>query len=359
MARIDVLLKAAKDMGASDLHVLSGYPPVLRYHGDIQPVDFQVLSAEQCRQLVYEMMSDEQVATFEREGDLDFSYEIGDELRVRANVFEQYRGVSACLRILPSQIFPLEQLGLPSAISRFADLTKGLVVVTGAPGSGKSSTLAALIDHINSNQRKHIISLEDPIEYVHVNKQSIVNQREVGRHMTSFAAGLRAALREDPDIILVGEMRDRETIALALTAAEVGQLVFATLHTASAAQSVTRIIDAFPAAEQDQVRSVLADNLQGVIAQRLIRRRDKGGRAVAVELLIVTPAISVMIREKKTFQITSAMQTGKREGMRLMEESVASLIREGKVSAEDAGVEQSDGLGMRSKLTVLPGGMVT
>lgn len=356
MARLDVLLKAARDMGASDLHVLSGYPPVLRIRGDIQPVDFQVISHDQCRQLVYEIMTDEQIAKLEKNGDVDFSYEIPDELRVRANVFEQHNGISASLRLLPAQIFPLEQLGLPFAISRFTELSRGLVVVTGPPGSGKSATLAALIDHINSNQRKHIISLEDPIEYLHTNKLSIVNQREIGRHAPSFASGLRAALREDPNIIMVGEMRDNETISLALTAAEIGQLVFGTLHTASAAQAVNRIIDAFPSTEKDQVRAVLADSLQGVVAQRLVRSKDGRGRAAAVELLFATPAIRGMIREKKTFRITSAMQTGKKDDMQLMEESLLQLVREGRVSPEDAGVASR--MGIDRKPTVLPSGMV-
>jgi twitching motility protein PilT len=345
-------------MGASDLHVLSGYPPVLRIQGDIQPVDFQVISHDQCRQLVYEIMSDEQIAKLEKNGDVDFSYQIPGDLRVRANVFEQNNGISAALRLLPAQIFPLEQLGLPFAIARFTELSRGLVVVTGPPGSGKSATLAALIDHINSNQRKHIISLEDPIEYLHTNKLSIVNQREIGRHAPTFAAGLRAALREDPNIIMVGEMRDNETISLALTAAEIGQLVFGTLHTPSAPQTVNRIVDAFPSSEQDQVRAVLADSLLGVVAQRLIRNKDGRGRAAAVELLFMTPAISAMIREKKTLQITSAMQTGKKIGMQLMEESLAQLVREGKVTPEDAGVAEEPGIGGVKKPTVLPSGMV-
>jgi len=355
VARLDVLLKAARDMGASDLHVLSGYPPVLRILGEIQPVDFQVITSDQCRKLLYEIMSEEQVGRLEKSGDCDFSYEIPGELRIRANVFEQNNGISAAMRLLPSQIFTLEQLGLPLAISRFGEMTRGLVVVTGPPGSGKSATLAGMIDHINSTQRKHIISLEDPIEYLHANKHSIVNQREIGRHAPSFAAGLRAALREDPNIIMVGEMRDSETIALALTAAEVGQLVFGTLHTSNAAQSVNRIIDAFPSREQDQVRAVLADTLQGVVAQRLLPSRDGKGRTPAVEIMFVTQAVSVMIREKKTFQIMSAMQTGKKEGMQLMEDSLLQLVREGKVTPEDAGVTPT---GAVKKPIVLPSGMV-
>jgi twitching motility protein PilT len=280
------------------------------------------------------MMTEEQIARCEDDGAVDFSYEVAGEVRVRANVFEQLHGISGCFRLLPSQIFSVEQLELPRDVLRFTEMKKGLVVVTGAPGSGKSSTLAALIDHINTTQRKHIITIEDPIEFVHRNKESLVNQREVGRHTKTFASALRSALREDPDIVLVGEMRDRETIALALTAAEVGQLVFATLHTASAAQTVNRIVDVFPADEQEQARTVLAESLRGVIAQRLIRRADRDGRIAAVELLFVTPAIASLIREKKTQQITSAMQVGRKEGMQLMEDAIAALAREGKIAAE-------------------------
>jgi twitching motility protein PilT len=336
MARIDVILKAARDQGASDLHVTTGSPPVLRVHGEIRAVEFPEITADQCRQLLYEMMTEEQIALLEEHGAVDFSYEIAGELRVRANVFQQLRGLSGCFRLLPAQIFSLDQLDLPREMLRFTEMDKGLVVVTGSPGSGKSSTLAALIDHINANQRKHIITIEDPIEFVHKNKESLVNQREVGRHTRSFADALRSALREDPDILLVGEMRDRETIALALTAAEVGQLVFATLHTASAAQTVNRIIDVFPADEQEQARTVLAESLRGVVAQRLLRRADREGRIAAVELLFVTPAVSALVRDRKTAQITSAMQVGKKEGMQLMEDAVAALVREGKAAPSAA-----------------------
>ncbi len=341
MARIDVILKAARDQAASDLHITAGSPPVLRVAGEIRPVEFPEITAEQCRQLLYEMMTEEQIAHCETDGSVDFSYEIPGELRARANVFEQLRGIAGCFRLLPSQIFSVDQLELPREILRFTEMRKGLVVVTGAPGSGKSSSLAALIDHINSTQRKHIITIEDPIEFVHRNKESLVNQREVGRHTKSFASALRAALREDPDIVLVGEMRDRETIALALTAAEVGQLVLATLHTASAAQTVNRIVDVFPADEQEQARTVLAESLRGVVAQRLMRRADREGRIAAVELLFVTPAISSLIRERKTQQITSAMQVGRKEGMQLMEDAVAALVREGKVAPEAAGIRRA------------------
>lgn len=354
MARIDVLLKAARDVGASDLHLQAGYAPSLRLHGEVRPLDFQELSADQVRQLGLEMMSDAQLEVFEKRHDVDFSYEVPGELRCRVNAFEQHRGVSICVRILPSSIVPLEQLGIPMTTLRFAELSRGLVVVTGPPGSGKSSTLAALIDHINTTQKKHVLTLEDPIEFVHTNKQSIVNQREMGRHVESFASGLRAALREDPDIIMVGEMRDAETIALALTAAEVGQLVFGTLHTASAAQTVNRILDAFPPAEQDQVRSVLADTLQGVVAQRLFKSADGRGRVVASEILFATPAVATLIRDRKTAQIPNTMQTGKRDGMQLMEESMQRLAAEGRLDPE---VAAAHGFGTRRE-SVLPNGWV-
>ncbi|MFN0151460.1 MAG: type IV pilus twitching motility protein PilT [bacterium] len=342
MARIDVLLRGVRDQSASDLHLTAGAPPVLRVHGEICPIEFQELTPEQCRRLLYEIMTDEQVAQFEKTGDIDFSYEIAGELRVRANVYEQHLGIAACFRLLPTQILSVDQLELPRDVLRFTEIQKGLVVVTGPPGSGKSSTLAALIDHINTNQRKHIITIEDPIEFVHKNKKSLVNQREVGRHTSSFADALRAALREDPDIILVGEMRDRETIQLALTAAEVGQVVFGTLHTSSAAQTVNRIIDVFPADEQEQVRTVLADSLRGVVAQRLLRRSDRDGRIAAVELLFVTPAVAALVRDKKTMQILSAMQVGKKEGMMLFEDAVLQLLRDGKITQETAGVRGRD-----------------
>jgi len=345
VARIDVLLRGVREQSASDLHLTAGAPPVLRVHGEICPIEFQELTPEQCRRLLYEIMTEEQVAQFEKSGDIDFSYEIPGELRVRANVYEQHLGIAACFRLLPTQILSVEQLELPRDVLRFTEIQKGLVVVTGPPGSGKSSTLAALIDHINTHHRKHIITIEDPIEFVHRNKKSLVNQREVGRHTSSFADALRAALREDPDIILVGEMRDRETIQLALTAAEVGQVVFGTLHTSSAAQTVNRIIDVFPADEQEQVRTVLADSLRGVIAQRLLRRSDREGRIAAAELLFVTPAVAALIRDKKTMQILSAMQVGKKEGMMLFEDAVLGLLRDGKITQETAGVRARDASG--------------
>jgi twitching motility protein PilT len=337
MARIDVLLRGVRDRSASDLHLTAGSPPVLRIHGEICPVEFQQLAPDQCRRLLYEIMTEEQIAQVEKDGAVDFSYEIAGELRVRANVYEAHLGVAACFRLLPTEILSAEQLELPREVLRLAEMPRGLVIVTGPPGSGKSSTLAAMIDHINTHKRKHIVTIEDPVEFVHLHKKSLVNQREVGRHTPSFASALRSALREDPDIVLVSEMRDRETIELALTAAEVGQLVLGTLHAPSAAQAVNRIIDVFPADEQRHVRTVLAESLRGVIAQRLLRRADRDGRIPAVELLFATPTVSALIRDKRTAEIPSVMQAGKKEGMQLLDDAIAQLERDGKIAPETPG----------------------
>ncbi len=336
LARIDAVFRMVKDQGASDLHVSTGAPPMLRVQGEIRPVESPELTGEQARQLLYEMMSADQRAQFERDMDIDVAYEVEGEVRVRCNLFEQIRGIAGAFRLLPTQIFSLEQLGLPEQIKRFAEFRKGLVVVTGPPGSGKSTTLAALLHHINRTQRKHIITIEDPVEYVHPNLLCLVNQREVGRSARSFSAALRAALREDPNIVLVGEMRDLETIQLALTAAETGQLVLATLHTSSAAQTVDRIIDAFPDEKQAQIRAMLAESLRGVVAQRLVRRADGQGRVPVVEILFGTMAVASNIREKKTFQIPTLMQTGRKDGMLLLDNVLMQLVRDGQISAEEA-----------------------
>ena len=336
LARIDAVFRMVKDQGASDLHVSTGAPPMLRVQGEIRPVESPELTGEQARQLLYEMMSADQRAQFERDMDIDFAYEVEGEVRVRCNLFEQIRGIAGAFRLLPTQIFSLEQLGLPEQIKRFAEFRKGLVVVTGPPGSGKSTTLAALLHHINRTQRKHIITIEDPVEYVHPNLLCLVNQREVGRSARSFSAALRAALREDPNIVLVGEMRDLETMQLAITAAETGQLVLATLHTSSAAQTVDRIIDAFPDEKQAQIRAMLAESLRGVVAQRLVRRADGQGRVPVVEILFGTMAVASNIREKKTFQIPTLMQTGRKDGMLLLDNVLMQLVRDGQISAEEA-----------------------
>ena len=336
MARIDAIFKMVRQQGASDLHISSGAPPMLRVHGEIHPVDSPELTGELARQLLLEMMSRDQREAFDRDHDIDFAFEVQGEVRVRCNIYEQRRGISGAFRLLPTQIFTLEQLGLPDTVRKFAEFRKGLVVVTGPPGSGKSTTLAAILQHINETQRKHILTIEDPVEYVHPNLRCLVNQREIGRHATTFTSALRAALREDPDIILVGEMRDLETMQLAITAAETGQLVLATLHTASAAQTVDRIIDAFPDEKQAQIRIMLSESLRGVVAQRLVKKADGTGRIAALELLFCTHAITAMIRDKKTFQIPSLMQTGKKEGMMLLDTCLMNYVRDGLIDAEEA-----------------------
>ncbi len=336
LARIDAIFKLVKDRGASDLHLTTGSPPMLRVDGEIQSVEYDALTHETLTDLLREMMTPDDWAIFESEHEADFGYEVPGILRVRCNVFRQRRGIAGAFRILPTKIFTADQLGLPEAVRGFADLTKGLVVVTGPPGSGKSTTQAALIDHVNRTKRMHIITIEDPIEYVHENRLSLINQREVRRHTRSFDTALRAALREDPNIILVGEMRDLETISLAITAAETGQLVFGTLHTASASGTIDRLINVFDAGSQAQIRTMLSESLQGVVAQRLLKRKDGKGRIAALEVLVGTPPVRAMIRECKTFQIPTAMQTGRRIGMQLMDDAIAELVRHGTVDAEEA-----------------------
>ncbi len=336
MARIDAILKLVKEQGASDLHMTTGAPPMVRINGEITPIPYEELTREVNELLLFEMMDGPTRARFEQLRDVDFAYEVPGVVRVRCNIYEQARGVAGAFRILPNQILTLEQLGLPAHLTRLTDVPRGLIVVTGPPGTGKSSTLAALVDHINRTRRKHILTIEDPIEYRHQNRNSLVTQREVGRHTPSFAQALRGALREDPDVIMVGEMRDTETMSLALTAAATGQLVFATLHTMSAAQTVDRILDSFEDERQMQVRLMLAESLKGVLAQRLLRRKDGRGRALGLEVLMGTQAVSALIREKKTFQLPSVIQTGKKDGMQTMDDAVMALVRGGVVSPEDA-----------------------
>jgi twitching motility protein PilT len=336
MAAIDALFKTLREKKGSDLHLSPQNPPMMRAVGEMVPVTSQKLTHEETRAMLYEIMSEVQRRQFELIHDIDFAYEVSAlESRFRANVFYGRHGISAVFRMIPTQILTVEQLGLPPAVLRFAGLKKGLVVVTGATGSGKSTTLAAIIDHINKTQHEHILTIEDPIEFVHTSNGCLVNQREVGRHTKSFAAALRAALREDPDIILVGEMRDLETIELAITAAETGHLVFGTLHTSSAAKTVDRIINVFPTTQQEQIRAMLAESLKGVVAQQLLRTID-AKRCAALEILWVTPAVSNLIREGKTFQIPSVIQTGRAEGMQLMDQALQALVAAKKVSPEEA-----------------------
>ena len=342
MARIDAILQLVREQGASDLHMTTGAPPIVRINGEITPIPYEHITREINELLLFELMDADLRARYDQFKDVDFSYEVPGVVRARCNIYEQSRGVAGAFRILPNAIVTLEELGLPAHVARLTELHRGLVLVTGPPGTGKSSTLASMVDHINRTCRRHVLTIEDPIEFRHANIQSLVTQREVGRNTPSFERGLRAALREDPDVILVGELRDAESISLAITAAATGQLVFGTLHTMSAAQTVDRILDTFEGERQAQVRMMLSESLKGVLAQRLLRRADGRGRVLAVEILVGNNAVAALIREKKTFQLGSVIQTGKREGMQSMDESVMSLLREKVVTPEEAALHLSN-----------------
>lgn len=342
MAKIDNFFKYMLEKNASDLHLSVGSKPMIRKHGELEEINFQVLTDDILKVLLFEILSDDQKKKFTDEKDLDFAYEMPSSARFRANFFMQKRGVGAVFRVIPSTILSVEELGLPKQILRLASLNKGLVLVTGPTGSGKSTTLAAIIDYINKNRKDHILTIEDPIEFVHQNKSCLINQREIATHTDSFTAALRAALREDPDVILVGEMRDLETIELAITAAETGHLVFGTLHTSSAAKTVDRIIDVFPSSQQSQIRTMLSESLKGVIAQQLLKRSDKSGRIAAIELLFVNVAIANLIREGKTYQISSMMQMAKADGMQLLDQAIMELMMQKIVSPEEAFAKAND-----------------
>jgi twitching motility protein PilT len=326
MAKIDAFFKLMNDQGASDLHLAAGQPPALRIRGEIERVKYKVLDNDSLRAMLYEIAPEDKVKVFEETGDVDFGYEIPGLARYRANFFVHKNGVGAVFREIPSTIMTAEDLGLPPVISKLASLPRGLVLVTGPTGSGKSTTLAAIIDVANRNRKDHIITIEDPIEFVHKSQGCIVNQREIGLHTKSFHSALRGALREDPDVILVGELRDLETISLAIEAASTGHLVFATLHTTSAPKTVDRVIEVFPANQQAQIRSTLSDGLRAVVAQVLFKRIDVKGRIPALEILIATPAARNLIRESKTHQLPSVMQTGKRYGMQLLDDAIMDLF---------------------------------
>ena len=327
---------------ASDLHLSTGTKPKIRKHGELEELDQPVLTNDQLRTILFEITTEAQQKIFLDRKDLDFAYEIPDVARFRANYFEQKRGIGAVFRVIPTNILTVQDLGLPDQILRLTQLSRGLVLVTGPTGSGKSTTLAAIIDYINSNRKDHILTIEDPVEFVHQNKSCLVNHREIGTHTESFASALRAALREDPDVILVGEMRDLETIELAITAAETGHLVFGTLHTSSAAKTIDRIIDAFPAGQQAQIRTMLSESLKGVLCQQLLRRIDQPGRLAALEILFCKTAIANLIREGKTFQIPSVMQTSKGEGMQLLDQAVMDFLMQKKIAPEEAYLKAND-----------------
>ncbi len=336
MAKIDAFFKLMNEQGASDLHMISGQPPALRLLGEIERIKYKVLENDELKAMLYEIAPEDKVKVFEETGDVDFGYEIPGLARYRANFFMQKYGVAAVFREIPSTILSAEQLGLPPVISKLATLPRGLVVVTGPTGSGKSTTLAAIIDVANKTRKDHIITVEDPIEFVHKSQSCIINHREVGMHTKTFSAALRGALREDPDVILVGEMRDLETISLAIEAASTGHLVFGTLHTSSAMKTVDRIIEVFPSSEQAQIRSTLSDGIRAVIAQVLFKRIDKKGRCAAMEIMIATSAVRNLIREGKTHQISSMIQTGKKYGMQLLDDAIMEHLKVSRISPDEA-----------------------
>jgi twitching motility protein PilT len=342
MAKIDAFFKLMHEQGASDLHLVSGQPPALRIRGDMERIKYKVLDNDELKAMLYEIAPANKIKQFEETGDIDFGYEIPGVARYRSNFFMQKNGCGAVFRQIPEEIMTAEQLGLPNVISKLASLPRGLVLVTGPTGSGKSTTLAAIVDVANRNRKDHIITIEDPIEFVHQSRGCIINHREVGIHTKSFSAALRGALREDPDIILVGEMRDLETISLAIEAASTGHLVFGTLHTMSAPKTIDRIIEVFPATEQAQIRSTLSDGIRAVISQVLFKRMDQKGLCVALEILIATPAARNLIREGKTHQIPSVIQTGKKYGMQLLDDAIMVLYEKGWISADDAYLKSND-----------------
>ena len=342
MAQIDAFFKLMNDQGASDLHLMAGQQPVLRVMGELERVKYKELDNDGLKAMLYEIAPEEKVKVFEETGDVDFAYEIPGLARYRANFFEQKNGVGAVFREIPSTILTCEQLGLPPVVQKLASLPRGLVLVTGPTGSGKSTTLAAIIDEANKTRKDHIITVEDPIEFVHKSAKAIVNHREVGLHTRSFASALRGALREDPDIILVGEMRDLETISLAIEAAATGHLVFGTLHTSSAAKTVDRIIEVFPTNQQEQIRNTLSDGLRAVVAQNLFKRIDKKGRCAALEIMIATAAVRNLIREGKTFQIPSMIQTGKKYGMQPLDDAIMNFLNKKMISPDEAYAKSND-----------------
>jgi len=336
MARIDAFFRLMNAQGASDLHLASGCTPCLRIRGDLEPVKYKELASDEVIGMLTEITPEHKMKEFQETGDVDLAYELDGVGRFRCNYFQQQSGVSAVFRQIPTRIMTIDQIGLPPMVRRFAMMEKGLVLVTGPTGSGKSTTLAAIIDFANKNRRDHIITIEDPIEFRHKRINCIINHREVGMHTKSFSAALRGALREDPDIIMVGEMRDLETIALALEAAATGHLVFATLHTPSAIKTVDRIIDVFPTDAQEQVRTTLADSLKGVVAQSLFKRVDAPARVAALEIMVGTPAVANLVREGKTHQLTNILQTGRRLGMQTLDDGIEGLLRKRMISPEEA-----------------------
>ena len=331
----DLLAFSVKNK-ASDLHLSAGLPPMIRVHGDVRKINVPAMDHTQVHDMVYDIMNDGQRKVYEETLECDFSFEIPNLARFRVNAFNHNRGSGAVFRTIPSKILTLEQLNCPPIFKEIANTPRGIVLVTGPTGSGKSTTLAAMVDYVNENEMGHILTVEDPIEFVHQSKKCLINQREVGPHTLSFQNALRSALREDPDVILVGEMRDLETIRLALSAAETGHLVFGTLHTSSAAKTVDRIVDVFPAAEKEMVRSMLSESLRAVISQTLCKTKDEQGRVAAHEIMIGTPAIRNLIRENKVAQMYSAIQTGQNIGMQTLDQNLQDLVRRNVISVAEA-----------------------
>lgn len=333
---IQTLLQRAYEEKASDLHITTDIPPVYRIDGRLQQYGDVSVTADVVREMIEDILPPYKVEEFNKTGETDFNYSLGDLCRFRVNAYHQRSAGAIAARLIPSKIPTIESLAMPKILFDLAEKPQGLILVTGPTGSGKSTTLASMINYINETKAKHIITLEDPIEYLHPHKKSIVNQREIGVDTENFASGLRASLRQDPDVILVGEMRDLETISTAITAAETGHLVFGTLHTSSAPTTIDRIIDVFPPHQQGQIRIQLANVLQGIISQRLFRRRDENGRIAATEVLVAVPAITNLIRNEKIHQIPSVMQTSRALGMHTLQTSVQDLVSKGKVSLEEA-----------------------
>ncbi len=329
---ISELLAFAARNQASDLHLSAGLPPMIRVHGDVRRINLPPMSHKEVHAMIYEVMNDGQRKRYEEYLEVDFSFELPGIARFRVNAFNQDRGAAAVLRTIPSKILSLDDLSAPRIFAELALKPRGLVLVTGPTGSGKSTTLAAMVNHVNENEYAHILTIEDPIEFVHESRKGLVNQREVGTHTQSFAAALRSALREDPDVVLVGELRDLETIRLALTAAETGHLVFGTLHTVSAAKTIDRIIDVFPGDEKEMVRAMLSESLQAVISQTLLKTRDGNGRIAAHEIMLGTPAIRNLIREAKVAQMYSAIQTGSGVGMQTLDASLMELVKRNRIT---------------------------
>ncbi len=340
--KIDQYFRTLVEMGGSDLHLSEGQPPKVRVHGDITPIEDRILTHEDMVELMQPICSPKLWEQYVNEGDADFAYEMDEHSRFRCNYMKQQRGYCCVFRLIPTDIMTLEQLNIPSVVKRFAEMRAGLVLVTGPTGSGKSTTLAALIDYINTNFNRHVVTIEEPIEFVHNSKKSIITQREVPSNCPSFADGLRASLREDSDIVLVGEMRDLETISLALTAAETGLLVFGTLHTNNARKTIDRIIDVFPSEQQAQARTMLAGSLRGVVAQLLMKRCDKPGRCAVNEILFATPAVGSIIREGATQKLADVIIGGKQLGMQFMDDAIWQKLQQGIVSPREAYMKAID-----------------